>query len=205
MIVIIDYKAGNLASIQRSINKLGYKSVITQDADVIIKSERIIFPGVGAAPEAMKNMERYGIKKALVEYVKKGKPLLGICLGSQIILSKSEEGDVFCLDLIKGCVKKFTNPCNGNKIKIPHMGWNQVNFLKSHAVFNGIPNQSEFYFVHSYYPLPDDRETVAADTDYGITFASVLTFSNILATQFHPEKSGEVGLKLLDNFCRWSI
>ncbi|MFH1762163.1 MAG: imidazole glycerol phosphate synthase subunit HisH [bacterium] len=205
MIAIIDYKAGNLTSVKRAVDKLGYDNFITNDPDTVLKADRIIFPGVGAAPQAMDNLKKHGIDSILKKAAEAGKPVLGICLGTQIILAHSQEGPIDCVGLFPGIVKKFPKDLktDGQRLKIPHMGWNSVNFTKDHPVFKNVKNNSEFYFVHSYYPSPDQDKFIAGQTDYGIIFTSIIAHRNILAFQFHPEKSGKTGLKLLDNFCRW--
>lgn len=199
MIGIIDYKAGNLTSVQRALDHLGFSSVITSDLDELRNCERIIFPGVGAAPQAMEELKNLGLEDLLKEEFEKGKPILGICLGTQIIFTKSEEGNVACLNLLEGTAKKFT----GKNIKIPHMGWNNVFLRRNHPVFAGIPEDAQFYFVHSYYPDPDKIGYVLGITRYDIDFASVMAKKNLVAVQFHPEKSGKPGLALLKNFCNW--
>lgn len=202
MIAILDYKAGNLTSVSNALTSLGIENVVTHDPEVIRKAERIIFPGVGAAGSAMDNLHQSGMDKIIHEQVESGKPFLGICLGTQIILSASDEDDgTLCLDVIRGKAVKFEKE---DDIKIPHMGWNAVNYLQEHPIFDGIPSGRLFYFVHSYYPDPMLADNRLAETTYGTqTFASALIKGNLVSTQFHPEKSGEVGLKLLSNFAKW--
>ena len=207
MIAIIDYRAGNLASVARALDHLKQPWVITQDAKVLSRAERIIFPGVGAAGEAMANLRGLGLDGVIREAYASGLPFLGICLGTQIILEYSEENDTSCLGLICGTTKRFRRPLHdrqGRPLKIPHMGWNRVAVAEeAHPVVAGIERDSEFYFVHSYYPDPADTEMVKGRTDYGINFPSLLASGNLVAVQFHPEKSGRPGLRLLENFCRW--
>jgi len=205
MIAIIDYKAGNLASVARAINYLGFHSLITQNIKEILKAERLIFPGVGSARQAMIDLKKLGLDTAILEYYKSGKPFLGICLGTQVILEESEEGKTKCLGIIPGSVRHFPLPLygNGDSLKVPHMGWNQVEFKVSHPVFKGVERESEFYFVHSYFPEPKHKDVIIGTTDYGITFASALWYKNLVAVQFHPEKSGTPGLTILNNFCLW--
>lgn len=206
-VAIVDYEAGNLTSVQRALNRLNIYSFITSDPSLILKAERIIFPGVGAAGKAMKVLKERGIDEALKIAFEKGVPILGICLGTQIILERSEEDDAECLGFIPGEVKRFPDNLrdkNGEKLKVPHMGWNSVILRKRHPIFEGIDPEYEFYFVHSYYPCPSDKEHIIAETDYGILFCSVLGKKNLIAVQFHPEKSGRPGLKILENFCRWN-
>jgi glutamine amidotransferase len=201
MISIIDYNAGNLTSGKRALDFLGMKSVITPDADTIRKSRRIIFPGVGNAAAALPVLKQRGIDDALREAFAQGTPILGICLGTQIILSRSEEGDTECLGLIRGTVKKF-KPAD-RSFKIPHMGWNELRELRPHYLLKDVAVGSQVYFVHSYYPQPDDASMVIATCEYGVEFPCALGLKNLFATQFHPEKSGPVGLSILKNFAEW--
>ena len=207
MIAIIDYKAGNLTSVQRALNFLGQESVITNDFSKVMEAERIIFPGVGAAGKAMSDLKRLKLDQALVDSHGTGKPILGICIGTQIIMEWSEENDTECLGLIKGGVRRFKDELvdeDGKRLKVPHMGWNGVEVKRDHPIFEGVDPGSEFYFVHSYYPSPKESETVLGKTNYGSSFASVIAEKNLLAVQFHVEKSGRPGLKILSNFCKWS-
>jgi len=207
MIAIIDYDAGNLTSVSRAVSHLGIESVITRDEAEIKAAERIIFPGVGAAGAAMGSLQRSGLDVLIKEELANGKPILGICLGSQIILTHSEENDTPCLGVIDGTVRAFALDSqleDGQKLKIPHMGWNGINIVKSHPLLSGVGAADEFYFVHSYYPDPQDSDFMIAATDYGIAFASIVGFNNLFATQFHLEKSGRPGLKILENFCKWT-
>jgi glutamine amidotransferase len=201
MISIIDYKAGNLTSVKRALDFLGIPCVITKDAGVIRKSRRIIFPGVGNAASAVPVLRERGIDIALKEAFNAGTPILGICLGTQIILSRSEEGDTECLGLIKGTVKKFS--LTDKTLKIPHMGWNEIKIRQPHFLLKDIAPGTQMYFVHSYYPLPDDESIVIASCGYGIEFPCAIGCRNLFATQFHPEKSGPAGLAILRNFAVW--
>ncbi len=206
MIAIIDYKAGNLTSVQRALAFLGQDSAITSSPADILAAERVIFPGVGAAGTAMFDLMRLKLDTALVEAFGRGKPILGICLGTQIVMERSEENQTRCLGIIQGQVLRFPEGIlepSGKKLKVPHMGWNRVNLKRQHPLFHGIDPQNEFYFVHSYYPAPKESQNLLGETVYGITFASVLTSANLVAVQFHPEKSGRPGLRLLSNFCLW--
>jgi len=206
MIAIIDYKAGNLASVARAINYLGFKCFITGNVKKILNAERLIFPGVGSARQAMIDLQKLGLDKAILEYYKSERPFLGICLGTQVILEESGEGKTKCLGIIPGSVRHFPLPLygkNGNLLKVPHMGWNQVEFKSSHPLLHGVEKGGEFYFVHSYFPAPKNNDVIIGTTDYGITFASVLAYKNLIAVQFHPEKSGKSGLTILKNFCLW--
>lgn len=206
MIAIIDYDAGNLTSVSRAVSHLGMPNVITKTAAEIKAAQRIIFPGVGAAGAAMESLKRSGLDAVITEAFVSGKPILGICLGSQIILSHSEENNTPCLGILQGTVRAFApenRSKDGQKLKIPHMGWNGIKIEKSHPLLAGVGADDEFYFVHSYYPEPQDNTSVIALTGYGISFASIIGFNNLFATQFHLEKSGRPGLKILDNFCKW--
>jgi len=206
MIAIIDYSAGNLTSVQRALTYIGYESCITNDRGKIKTSERIIFPGVGAAGSAMGSLIQLGIDRALKDAFNEGKPILGICLGSQIILGYSEENQTSCLGILNGSVRAFPLGLHENdttKLKIPHMGWNRVEIKTPHPLLEGIRPDDEFYFVHGYYPDPDDAAHVLGVTEYGIRFPSIIGSQNLLATQFHLEKSGRPGLKMLKNFCEW--
>ncbi|MBW1668674.1 MAG: imidazole glycerol phosphate synthase subunit HisH [Deltaproteobacteria bacterium] len=206
MIAIVDYEAGNLTSVQRALNFLGYESFITAEPSRVADAERVIFPGVGAAGKAMADLKSRKLDLALQEAFRSGKPFLGICLGTQIIMEWSEENNTSCLGLIKGKVRRFPEDLadqNGNKLKVPHMGWNGVHIKRAHPLFEGVSPSSEFYFVHAYYPAPATGTTVLGETFYGLTFASVICSGNLVAVQFHPEKSGRPGLRILANFCQW--
>jgi glutamine amidotransferase len=203
MIAIIDYRAGNLTSVKLAFETLAIDATITQDPDVILAADRVVFPGVGAAGAAMQNLRDLALVDTIHTVVDRGTPFLGICLGTQIIFDHSDEdGGVDCVGLVPGNVPRFmpTDPYD----KVPHMGWNGVSQIAEHPIFAGIADQSEFYFVHSYYPAPSETEWVIGTTDYaGVTFSAAVAKANLVATQFHPEKSGKVGLKLLKNFCAW--
>ncbi len=205
MIAIIDYQAGNLTSVFRALSFLKQDCQITRDYKVLCSASRIIFPGVGAAGEAMSNLRQTGLDKIIFQLVQEGKPVLGICLGTQIIFDYSEENDTPCLGIIPGKVIHFPENmiCDERKLKIPHMGWNSVSLRRSHPVFRGIPGQAEFYFVHSFFPMPEQEENILGQTRYGIEFPSAVVADNVIAVQFHPEKSGKPGLAILENFCRW--
>jgi glutamine amidotransferase len=207
MIAIIDYDAGNLTSVQRAVCHLGIECVITKDRAQIEAAERIIFPGVGAAGAAMQSLQRNGLDRVIKEALANGKPVLGICIGSQIILAHSEENDTRCLGILDGTVRSFLpdgRSEDGQKLKIPHMGWNGLDIQQPHPLLSGVSADAEFYFVHSYYPQPHNPDCVIATTEYGISFASIVGMNNLFATQFHLEKSGPPGLKILDNFCNWN-
>lgn len=200
MIAIIDYKAGNLKSVERALRHLGFSCRITNSPSEIISSEKVIFPGVGAAGKTMEVIRSLNLDTVIHEVVKRKTPFLGICLGSQIILDGSEENDTRCLNLIPGMVKRF--PDLG--MKIPHMGWNNIELVREHPILKDIDPEAQFYFVHSYYPEPEYNEHIIATTHYGISFASVIGRENVVATQFHPEKSGRFGLNILKNFAEWN-
>lgn len=203
MIAIVDYHAGNLTSVQLAFDHIGVLCEITSDPKHIVSADRVVFPGVGAAGQAMRNLREMGLLDPLKSALFAGKPFLGICLGTQVILQFSEEdGGTECIGLVPGIVKRFVPP--NATCKIPHMGWNTVEFVRPHPVLVGIEDETEFYFVHSYYPLPSDENYVIGRTEYaGIRFASIIGKNNLLATQFHPERSGRLGLKILENFSRW--
>jgi glutamine amidotransferase len=205
MIGIVDYRAGNLTSVARALKSLNEPCVITNDRKLLDDAGHIIFPGVGAAGTAMANLRESGLDGHLRKWVQDGKPVLGICLGTQVIFDRSEEDDTPCLGIVPGEVKRFPADLRerGERLKIPHMGWNRVSFCKDHPVFADIPENAEFYFVHSYHPAPADETWVAGRTDYGIRFCSAVARGSLVAVQFHPEKSGRPGLTLLANFCRW--
>lgn len=201
MIAIIDYKAGNLTSVKRALDYLEIPCEITPDPDKIANAERIIFPGVGHAASAMATLKERGIDQALRSAFEKGTPIMGICLGTQIILGHSDEGDTDCLGLIPGNCPMFK--LRDEALKIPHMGWNAVTRTQEHPVLKSLNSGDEFYFVHSFYPRPDDETQVFAVCEYEITFSAAIGRKNLFATQFHPEKSGPVGLAMLKNFAGW--
>lgn len=200
MIVIIDYQAGNLTSVVRSLKALGVEGTVTQDPAVVAQATRVIFPGVGAAGKAMATLRELGLDQALRQSFQRGIPILGICLGAQIILEHSEENDTACLGLLPGRTRALPR---GEGLKIPHMGWNRVRFLRDHRIFKGLPEGAEYYFVHSYYPAPADAAMVVGVTDHGMEFPCAIGWRNLVATQFHPEKSGRFGLQILENFLAW--
>jgi imidazole glycerol-phosphate synthase subunit HisH len=200
VIVIIDYQAGNLTSVVRSLKALGVEATVTQDPAVVAQATRVIFPGVGAAGKAMATLRELGLDQALRQSFRRNIPILGICLGAQIILEHSEENDTPCLGLLPGRTRTLPR---AQGLKIPHMGWNQVRFLCDHQVFKGLPEGAEYYFVHSYYPAPAETAMVLGVTNHGIEFPSAIGWRNLVATQFHPEKSGRFGLQILENFLAW--
>jgi glutamine amidotransferase len=195
-VTIIDYGAGNLRSVARAVAHNGYDPLVTCEARAIDEAEALILPGVGAASDAMRNLQQGGLVQPIRDYIASGRPFLGVCMGQQALLSVSEEGgEHACLDVISGRVKRLPRG-----LKVPHMGWNQVRQRVAHPVFDGIDDNAFFYFVHSYYPSPESDDTVIGETEYGVTFASVLARENLVATQFHPEKSGTTGLRFYGNF-----
>ncbi|MGQ9688027.1 MAG: imidazole glycerol phosphate synthase subunit HisH [Desulfobaccales bacterium] len=200
MVVVIDYRAGNITSVVRSLRALGLDAAVTEEPEVVRQARRIVFPGVGAAGEAMATLKSRGLDQALQEVFLRGTPILGICLGAQIILEHSEENDTPCLGLIPGHTRALPRLPG---LKIPHMGWNRVAFLRRHPVFAGLPETAEYYFVHSFYPDPAEAAMVVGVTEHGSRFPSALAWHNLVATQFHPEKSGRFGLRLLENFLAW--
>ncbi|MFP4151438.1 MAG: imidazole glycerol phosphate synthase subunit HisH [Alkalispirochaeta sp.] len=201
MVTVIDYDAGNLRSVETALRHLGATFTVTADPGVVADAERVILPGVGDARAAMERLDGANLTGALVDVVRRGVPFFGICLGTQIILDRSEENDARCLGILPGVTRRFEKR-QGRKI--PHIGWNTIEVVREHPIIAGIPDNASFYFVHSYYPDPADAGDVVARTDYEGTFPSVLARDNVVATQFHPEKSGEFGLKMLANFLSWS-
>ena len=200
-IAIIDYKAGNLRSVQKALEECGASARITADAKDIIAADGVVFPGQGACDASMLSIRERGLFEIIRHSIDSGKPFLGVCLGLQLLLESSEEGEEPCLAILKGRTKRLP-PGKTEQVglKIPHMGWNSVSLSIQHPVFEGIPNDSYFYFVHSYYADPEDKDIVAGVTNYGIDFCSAVAWDNVAAVQFHPEKSGAVGLRLYRNF-----
>jgi glutamine amidotransferase len=206
LILIVDYKAGNLTSVKRALDYLDIPCRIVSTGEELRgayapEARRIIFPGVGHAAAAMDTLREKGLDVALREAFERGAPILGICLGAQIVLSHSEEGDTPCLNLIGGNCPRFR--LADKSLKIPHMGWNELVVTRSHYILKDVKKGDEFYFVHSYYPRPSDASHVFAICEYEVTFPAVIGYKNLFATQFHPEKSGRVGLTLLHNFSQW--
>ena len=202
MLAIVDYKAGNQTSVRRALDYLHIPSVITSTAEDILNSNGIIFPGVGAAGQAMKELESSGLDSVLKHAVRVGIPLLGICLGCQILLNHSEENDTTTLGLIKGECLKFPDGLrqeDGTPAPVPHMGWNNIEIRKKSPLLQGITPSNEFYFVHSYYVAPAPEYVIATST-YGRSFCAVYGLDGLCAVQFHAEKSGRPGLKILQNF-----
>jgi len=200
MIAIVDYGMGNLRSVKKAFENLGFSTNVTKNPDQILNSDGLVLPGVGAFGDCMKNLEEYNLAKPIKNFIKNGKPFLGICLGLQLLFEESEESPgIKGLGILKGNVVRF--PRSGDeKLKIPHMGWNQIELQKELPILKGIPQGSWFYFVHSYFPKPEDKSVNAVKTDYGIEFTSAVQKENIFACQFHPEKSSTLGLGILENF-----
>ncbi len=201
MITIIDYDAGNIRSVQRACSEIGVRFAATSDPANVLNAERIIFPGIGAAPSAMGYMRRTGLDIAFKQAFEAGIPILGICLGAQVILENSEEGNQTCLGLVSGRTLRFK--LRDKLLKIPHMGWNEIRVVQSHPLLDGIKEGDEFYFVHSFYPRPAEEKNIYTVTHYSNDFCSALGHINLFATQFHPEKSGRLGLELLERFTKW--
>ncbi len=207
-VAVIDYGMGNLHSIVKALQHVAPETevVCVSDAEAILRADRVVFPGVGAIRDCMQALNQSGLS-AVIRQVASNKPLLGICLGMQALLTDSEENNgTHCLDIFAGHVKHFPELLTdgkGTALKIPHMGWNQVRQQQSHPLWENIPQDSRFYFVHSYYAEPDDAGVMAATTQYPGPFACALAKDNIFAVQFHPEKSQAVGLQLLKNFLCW--
>ena len=200
-IAIVDYGAGNLGSVANAVTTLGYKPNITHRPSELLEAPAVILPGVGAAGEAMGNLKAAGLIDVLRKIIDTKRPLFAVCIGLQLLFSGTEEGGWHeCLNIIPGTVKRLPTG-----LKIPHMGWNQVKQTKKHTLFENIPDEANFYFVHSYYGDAQDKSVIAGETDYGISIASVIIKDNLVATQFHPEKSGNWGLKMYSNFLKKAL
>jgi glutamine amidotransferase len=199
-IAVVDYGMGNLRSVSKALERVAPQAevLVTADAEAIRAADRVVVPGQGAMPDCMRQLSASGAREAVVEAVS-DKPFLGICIGLQMLFERGEEGDTMGLGLLPGSVPRLRVA----GLKIPHMGWNEVLQERSHALWREIPDRSRFYFVHSYYPAPSDRELVAASCVYGAPFTCAVARDNIFAVQFHPEKSQSAGLQLLSNFVRW--
>ncbi len=201
MIGVVDYEAGNLKSVETALAYVGADFFISSDPQKLKNADKLIFPGVGEAAAAMKVLKASGLDQVLRDFASSGKPLFGICLGSQILFDHSEESDTPCLGILPGNVKQFSRDMG---LKIPHMGWNTLKHT-NHPLFKDIPQDKSFYFVHSYYVSPMSGEDVVGTSDYGIEFTAAVARGNVMATQFHPEKSGEWGLKILKNFMELEV
>ena len=201
MIAVIDYGAGNLRSVANAIARLGYQPRITGRVSDLSEAQAVILPGVGAAGDTMASLRHLGLVAAIERLIADDRPFFGVCIGLQVLFDGTEEGGGHdCLGIIAGRVKRL--PAG---LKVPHMGWNQVKQRLPHPIFEGIPDGANFYFVHSYYGEPEAKSVVAGETEYGVTMGSVLARGNLVATQFHPEKSGEHGLKMYANFIRHAL
>ncbi len=197
-VVIVDYGAGNLRSVARAVAHAGVEALVTAVPATVERASALIVPGVGAAADTMSNLRSAGLVEPICDYIASGRPFLGVCMGMQALFDVSEEGGIHeCLGVLPGRIVRLPRGLTG-----PHMGWNTVRLRREHPVFEGIPDGSYFYFVHSYYPRPEDEGVVIAETEYGLCFAAVVGRDNLIATQFHPEKSGEMGLRLYANFLR---
>jgi len=201
VIAIIDYGAGNLRSAANAIAKLGYQPMVTADPDDVLGADAVILPGVGAAADTVHSLEESGMTKVIRQLILEDQPLFAICVGMQVLFSSTEEGGWHeCLGILPGTVRKLPQG-----LKVPHIGWNQVKQRGTHPIFDGIPDEANFYFVHSYFADPDDRSVEVGTTEYGVRFCSVLIRDNLVATQFHPEKSGEYGLRMYNNFLKMAL
>jgi imidazole glycerol-phosphate synthase subunit HisH len=199
MIAIIDYGMGNLRSVQKGFERMGHEAVVTSDAKTILSASKVVLPGVGAFPDCMRNLREYGLIDAVHKTIESGKPFLGICLGLQLLFTESEEfGISKGLDIIKGRVIRFK--IQDATLKIPHMGWNSVSIKRRPPALADVPDNSHFYFVHSFHVVPEDKGVIATTTDYGSEFVSSIWKDNIFAAQFHPEKSQSRGLSILKRF-----
>ncbi len=199
MIAVIDYGAGNLQSVVKALNFIGCDNIITNKKEELLRADGAILPGVGSFADAMDCMERSGAAEAVKEFIREGKPFLGICLGLQLLFEGSDESPgVKGLGLLKGSITKI--PDKGGELKIPHMGWNSLDIRKHDGIFKGIDDEPYVYFVHSYFLKAEDESIVSARTHYGTELDVAVQYNNIFATQFHPEKSGNIGLKILNNF-----
>jgi len=203
MIAIIDYGMGNLRSVQKGFEKVGFEAVVTSEPKVVLEADRIVLPGVGAFRDCMRNLEEGGFIDPILRVIREGRPFLGICLGLQLLFTESEEFGLHAgLNVIPGRVVRFPEGMrqDDEELKVPHMGWNQISITRRPQAYTGTPDGAAFYFVHSFYVRPEDPSVVATTTDYGIEFCSSIWKDNIVATQFHPEKSQEQGLAILKNF-----
>lgn len=201
MIAIVDYGMGNLRSVEKGFLKVGIPVMVTSRPDEVQRADGVVLPGVGAFRDCMRELTNLSLVDAVVDSIRKGKPYLGICLGLQVLFSESEEfGRCRGLDIMRGKVVRFSSQKGDNNLKVPHMGWNQLRIVRSNPLLKDIPDMSYFYFVHSYYVMPDDNSIISTTTEYGIEFTSMIWKENIYAVQFHPEKSQMLGLRMLKNF-----
>jgi glutamine amidotransferase len=207
-IAVVDYGMGNLRSVHQAVRKVapGANIIVTGEPEVIASAARVIFPGQGAAPDCLREIRSRHLDRVIAGVVKEGKPFLGICMGLQVLFEHSEEGDTPCLGMFSGKVARFAHglkDAQGNKLKVPHMGWNQVHH-GDHVMWDGIAQDARFYFVHSYHVQPRDAAIVQATSDYPQPFVCAVAHNNLFAVQFHPEKSAAAGLRLLQNFVNWN-
>jgi len=207
-VAVVDYGMGNLHSVSKAVEHVAPEALVevTSDPARVAGADRVVFPGQGAMPDCMREMDARGLRPALVEAAR-SRPFFGICIGLQMLFERSEEGGVEGLALLPGSVRRFPGPAmvdpEGRKLKVPHMGWNRVKQARPHPLWSGIEDGSRFYFVHSYFPQPDEA-LVRGTTEYGIPFTCAVARDNIFAVQFHPEKSDTAGLRLLANFLNWN-
>lgn len=208
-VAIVDYGMGNLRSVAKAVEHVApdLRVTVTGDPAEVSSAARVIVPGQGAMPDCMRELEQRGLRAAVVDAART-RPFLGICIGLQMLFEFSEEGQTAGLGLLRGSVRQFPRAAmklaNGARLKVPHMGWNNVRQLQPHPLWNGIADETRFYFVHSYYVEPQQQAIEGGRTDYGLPFTSAIAHANIFATQFHPEKSAQAGLKLLANFMGWN-
>ena len=210
MIAIIDYGMGNLRSVQKGFERMGHEATVTRDPKQIANASKVVLPGVGAFPDCMRNLREFGLIDPVYKAIESGKPFLGICLGLQLLFTESEEfGISKGLDIIKGRVVRFKGPAFAaphsavDTLKVPHMGWNSITIKRKPPALADVPENSHFYFVHSFHVVPEDANVIATTTPYGIDFVSSIWKDNIFAVQFHPEKSHTAGLRMLSNFVDW--
>lgn len=207
-VAIVDYGMGNLRSVAKAIEHVAPQArvLVTSDPAEVAAADRVVVPGQGAMPDCMRELDARGLRPAVIQATQ-SKPFLGICIGLQMLFESSEEGNVSGLGIFPGNVRRFPAPAmvgaDGTRLKVPHMGWNQVRQSREHALWQGIADLERFYFVHSYYVVPDDPGLAAGRTNYGVDFTAAVAQDNIFAVQFHPEKSAQAGLALLGNFMRW--
>ena len=203
-IVVVDYGMGNIRSVSKALERVAPQAriAVTADPAVIRASERVVVPGQGAMPDCMRQLAASGARDAVIEATR-AKPFLGICIGMQMLFEQAEEGNTPGLGVLSGTVTRFAPAGCGARLKVPHMGWNEVFQMRDHALWEGIADASRFYFVHSYYPAPRDPAVIAGECDYGLRFTCAVARDNLFAVQFHPEKSQSAGLQLLHNFVHW--
>lgn len=198
-VLVVDYDAGNIRSVERALTHAGAAVAISADPSDVDAASGIVLPGVGAAADTMTKLRERNLEEPLRQFIASGRPFLGVCMGLQALLTRSEEGDQRCMDVIPGEVRHFGR----GELKVPHMGWNTVEWVRDHRITEGIPSGSYYYFVHSFYPTLDDPSLALGETTYGVNFPSVIARDNVALTQFHPEKSSEAGLQIYRNFVSW--